>query len=265
MIQPRQRNLNAALPIADAATIRDRVSARSSDLFRFSLTGASRVSLQFRSSGQGASLQLIQDRNRNGLVDAGETISSTRRRSRSGSIDSDLAAGTYFLQVSTTGRGTNNYRLSMATTAAAPPTASSPVTPPAPSMAEQVLSLVNNFRSLNSLAPVRLNSQLNAAALGHSRNMATQDFFSHNGKDGSTFDQRIQSAGYRFSTAAENIAAGHTTAFAVVNGWINSPGHRANMLNVNTQEIGVGHVFLSNDPGAQQWQHYWTLKLAAPR
>lgn len=263
-MQSRQRNLNAAAPIADAATIRDRVSARSSDLFRFSLTGASKVSLQFRSSGRGASLQLIQDRNQNGLVDAGETISTARMRSRSEAIESNLAAGTYFLQVSTTGRGTNNYRLSVATTAAAPPPASSPV-PPAPSMAEQVLSLVNDFRSLNSLAPMRLNNQLNAAAQGHSQNMATQDFFAHRGNDGSTFDQRIRSAGYRFSTAAENIAAGYATAAAVVNGWINSPGHRANMLNPNMREVGVGHVFLSNDPGAEQWRHYWTLNLAAPQ
>lgn len=265
MIQSRQRNLNSAVPIADAATIRDRVSARSSDLFRFSLTGASNVSFQFRSSRGGASLQLIQDRNQNGLVDAGETISTARMQSRNKAIES-LAAGTYFLQVSTTGRGTNNYRLSMATTAAAPPTptASSPV-PPSPSIADQVLSLVNDFRSRNNLAPVRPNSQLNTAALGHSQNMATQDFFAHRGNDGSTFDQRIRSAGYRFSTAAENIAAGYATASAVVDGWINSPGHRANMLNPNVREVGVGHVFLSNDPGVEQWRHYWTLKLAAPQ
>ncbi|MBD2091445.1 CAP domain-containing protein [Microcoleus sp. FACHB-1515] len=179
-------------------------------------------------------------------------------------IQSNLAAGTYFLQVSTTGRGTNNYRLSLATTAAAP-IKGLPSTPPAPSVAEQVLSLVNDFRSRNGLTSVRLNRRLNAAAQGHSQNMASQDFYSHNNKDGTTFDQRIRAAGYQFSTAAENIAAGYATAALVVDGWSNSPGHRANMLNPNMREIGVGHVFLSDDLGTEQWQHYWTLKLAAPQ
>lgn len=264
-MQPRQRNFNAAVPISETATIRDRVSARNrSDLFRFSLTRASTLSLQFRSSGQGTSLQLIQDRNQNGRMDAGETISTARMRSKGGAIESDLAAGTYFLQVSTTGRGTNNYRLQMVMTAAA--TSKAPINSlPDASLPEQVLSFVNDFRSRNGLSSLRLNSQLNAAAQGHSQNMASQDFFNHQGKDGSTFDQRIRTVGYRFSTAAENIAAGYTTPSTVVDGWINSPGHRANMLNPNVQEIGVGHVFLGTDPGVEQWQHYWTLKLAAPQ
>ena len=260
------RNLNAAVPISDAATIRDRVSAKNrSDLFSFTVSSASQLNLQFRSSGRGAALQLIQDRNQNGLVDAGEAIATAKMRPKRGAIESNLAAGAYFLQVSTTGRGTNNYRLRMTTTAAAPTESPNPPLSPSPSMAEQVLSFVNDFRSRNGLATVRLNNQLNTAAQGHSQSMATQDFFSHQGKDGSTFDQRIRAAGYLFSTAAENIAAGHLTASAVVDGWINSPGHRANMLNPNVQEIGVGHVFLSNDPGVEQWQHYWTLKLASPQ
>ncbi|NJL22184.1 MAG: hypothetical protein HC895_17390 [Leptolyngbyaceae cyanobacterium SM1_3_5] len=84
-MQSRQRNLNAAAPISEATTIRDRLSARNrSDLFSFSLTNASKLNLQFRSSGQGASLQLIQDRNQNGLIDAGETIRSERMRPQRG-------------------------------------------------------------------------------------------------------------------------------------------------------------------------------------
>ncbi|NJL22183.1 MAG: CAP domain-containing protein [Leptolyngbyaceae cyanobacterium SM1_3_5] len=132
-------------------------------------------------------------------------------------------------------------------------------------MADQILSLVNDFRSRNGLNAVRLSDRLTAAAQGHSQNMASQDFYSHISKDGTPFDQRIRAAGYRFSTAAENIAAGFATADSVFNGWSNSPGHRANMLNPNMQEIGVGHVFLSNDLGVEQWNHYWTLKLAAPQ
>ena len=88
--------------------------------------------------------------------------------------------------------------------------------------------------------------------------MALQDFFSHTGIDGSTMTQRIGVAGYQFSSAAENIAAGYTTPEEVVGGWMNSPGHRANILNPNLTEIGVGYYCLETDPGTLNYNHYWT-------
>lgn len=94
--------------------------------------------------------------------------------------------------------------------------------------------------------------------------MALQDFFSHTGIDGSTMVQRIQTTGYQFSSAAENIAAGYTTPEQVVAGWMESPGHRANILNPNLTEIGVGYYFLENDTANINYNHYWTQNFGTP-
>jgi hypothetical protein len=83
-------------------------------------------------------------------------------------------------------------------------------------------------------------------------------------KDGSTIGQRVTAAGYQWSFTGKNIAAGYTTPQAVVNGWINSPGHRANMLNPNYQEIGIGYHYLSNDTGQVNYYHYWTQNFGKP-
>ncbi|RMF68803.1 MAG: CAP domain-containing protein [Cyanobacteria bacterium J069] len=122
----------------------------------------------------------------------------------------------------------------------------------------EVLRLTNQFRQQNGVQALSYNNKLGNAAQGHSLNMANQDFFSHTGKDGSTIGQRVTAAGYQWSTTGENIAAGYTTPAAVVEGWINSPGHRANLLNPNYQEIGIGYYHLANDTGQVNYYHYWT-------
>ena len=63
----------------------------------------------------------------------------------------------------------------------------------------------------------------------------------------------------------ENIAAGYASPEAVMSGWMNSSGHRANILNCNFTEIGVGYAYAANDPGTIQYRHYWTQVLAKPR
>jgi Ca2+-binding RTX toxin-like protein len=88
--------------------------------------------------------------------------------------------------------------------------------------------------------------------------MALQDYFSHTGKDGSTAATRSKKVGYEAYYLGENIAAGYSTPQSVVQGWINSSGHRANLLNVNYTELGVGYEFLSNDTGSVNYYHYWT-------
>jgi uncharacterized protein YkwD len=93
------------------------------------------------------------------------------------------------------------------------------------------------------LFPLTFNTQLLNAAATHSQNMALQDFFSHTGKDGSSLASRISATGYQFSVAAENIAAGSSTPEQVVSSWMNSSGHRANILNPNLKEIGIGYYF----------------------
>src|SRR4028118_1186050 len=122
----------------------------------------------------------------------------------------------------------------------------------------RVLELTNIERSKLSLPPLTFNTQLLNAAATHSQNMALQDFFSHTGKDGSSLGSRISATGYQFSAAAENIAGGSSTPEQVVSSWMNSSGHRANILNPNLKEIGIGYYFLADDTGSVNFNHYWT-------
>ncbi|MFQ3632936.1 CAP domain-containing protein [Roseiflexus sp.] len=126
-------------------------------------------------------------------------------------------------------------------------------------LAQQVVDLTNQYRVTAGCAPLTVSSQLTTAAAAHSQDMATNNFFSHTGSDGSTPWQRIQRTGYSYSTAAENIAAGYRTAEQVVQGWYNSDGHRRNMLNCNLREIGVAYA----DGGS--YGRYWTQVFATPR
>ncbi|MGD1855074.1 MAG: CAP domain-containing protein [Leptolyngbyaceae cyanobacterium] len=122
----------------------------------------------------------------------------------------------------------------------------------------EVLRLTNEFRRENGLKALVLDRNLDETADKHSEDMARQDYFSHTGKDGSKPWDRARSEGYESGTVGENIAAGYGSAKAVVEGWKNSPGHRANMLNANYNEIGVGHYYLANDTGSVNYRHYWT-------
>lgn len=122
----------------------------------------------------------------------------------------------------------------------------------------RVLELTNDFRAQNSLAALKLNDELNATALAHSTDMAEQDYFSHTGKNGSLPWDRAELFGYEARSMGENIAAGYSTPEAVVQGWINSPGHRANLLNASFTELGVGYYFLSPDTGSVNYGSYWT-------
>lgn len=128
----------------------------------------------------------------------------------------------------------------------------------------EVIQLTNQFRQDNGLTPLGFDPLLATAAQTHSQNMALQDFFSHTGADGSNIGDRVDATGYNFFTAGENIAAGYLTPQAVVDGWIDSPGHRANLLNPDFSEIGVGYFFLENDTGETNFNHYWTQVFAAP-
>ena len=133
-----------------------------------------------------------------------------------------------------------------------------PTPDPAPSSFEQrVLTLTNQARSQAGLTPLTYDPQLGELAEGHSEDMLARDFFDHTSPDGMTFGDRVNQAGIN-AIAAENIAAGAPTPESVVEGWLNSPGHRANILNPSLTRLGVGHVFSANDPGTERWQHYWT-------
>lgn len=103
----------------------------------------------------------------------------------------------------------------------------------------QVYELTNVFRRQKGLAPLSPCSKANAVALGHSRDMAACNYLSHTGLDGRSPFDRMRDGGVAFQTAAENIAHGQTSALGAYHDWLNSPGHRKNMLG-NFEHTGVG-------------------------
>jgi uncharacterized protein YkwD len=122
--------------------------------------------------------------------------------------------------------------------------ANGPSATPANASAEQTqaLNLINNFRAENGLPPVRLNEKLNAAAQDYSAQMQQDGHFDHTGLDGSQFQDRIKAQGYNMGSGTENIAKGQQSVEEAVQSWIDSAGHRANLLNPSITEIGLGHA-----------------------
>lgn len=119
----------------------------------------------------------------------------------------------------------------------------------------EVVRLTNELRAANGLDPLEANAALSEAAENHSLDMAEEDFFSHSGSDGDRVGDRARDAGYDWAMVGENIAAGQNTPEEVVQAWADSPGHRANMLNEDFTEIGVG--FIEDDDGVG-YGEYWT-------
>ncbi len=119
-----------------------------------------------------------------------------------------------------------------------------------PSFAEQVVEIVNAERDAMGLPPLKAVALLNSTSLNHSTNMGVRNFFAHCDLDtGLSPFQRMTAAGYNWNAAAENIAAGQNTPAAVMIGWMNSSGHRANILSSSFREIGVGFYFDAADVG----------------
>lgn len=107
--------------------------------------------------------------------------------------------------------------------------------------AKDVLSLVNAERKKQGLSSLTLSDKLTAVANEKARDMAENNYFSHTSPTyGSPF-QMLQQYGIRYRTAGENIAAGQKSPEEVMNSWMNSSGHRANILNSSYTEIGIGY------------------------
>ncbi|MER7578641.1 CAP domain-containing protein [Kitasatospora sp. NPDC097691] len=145
--------------------------------------------------------------------------------------------------------------------AAAQRTATGPATPvgggAAPSDAQAVVDLVNAERAKAGCGPVTADPKLATAAQSHSDDMANRNYFDHASPEGYHADHRIEATGYRWSTWGENIARGQKDPAAVMDAWMNSPGHRANILNCAFKQLGVGVRTGSGGP-------WWTQVFAAP-
>ncbi len=119
--------------------------------------------------------------------------------------------------------------------------------------ANELLWLTNKARQEEGLPPLRLSPQLSQAAQEHAEDIMKNQLSDHQGSDGSSPSDRARAAGYTSDYIGENIAAGRLTATATIEGWLNEPHHRANLLNPNYTDVGFGYV---NAPESQ-YQHYW--------
>ncbi|MFI7599050.1 CAP domain-containing protein [Actinoplanes sp. NPDC049681] len=137
-----------------------------------------------------------------------------------------------------------------------------PASTPAPSgnaaLEVEVVTIVNSERAKAGCPAVTADDRLTQAARGHSADMAARNYFSHTTPEGVEFATRITDAGYRWSSAGENIAKGQRTPAEVMTSWMNSSGHRANILNCAFKNIGVGVA------ADAQGSLVWTQDFATP-
>jgi uncharacterized protein YkwD len=133
-----------------------------------------------------------------------------------------------------------------------------------------ILDLINQARArprycgnqaFNAAPPVRWNDMLAESSLRHSEDMARYNFFDHvNPRDGTHSWERVERAGYKYSTTGENIGAGYQSAEAVVEGWIKSPGHCANLMNPEFTEMGAAMAVNRQS----KMGLYWTQEFGTP-
>lgn len=112
-----------------------------------------------------------------------------------------------------------------------------------------LLSGTNQQRANYGKAGLTLNSKLNTAAQNKANDMAAKDYWSHNSPSGQTPWSFITAAGYQYQTAGENLAYGFDTAADTITGWMNSPEHKANILNSTYTNVGFGFINIPNYQG----------------
>ncbi|MED3550692.1 SafA/ExsA family spore coat assembly protein [Cytobacillus praedii] len=120
------------------------------------------------------------------------------------------------------------------------------------SVEDQVVQLVNQERARYGLNPLKSNWELARVARYKSQDMIDRKYFDHNSPTYGTPFQMMKSFGISYRSAGENIAAGQSTPNEVVQAWMNSEGHRKNILSSTFTEIGVGYV------KGGSYGHYWT-------
>jgi hypothetical protein len=115
---------------------------------------------------------------------------------------------------------------------------------------QSLLDDTNQQRISNGIGALALNGQLDNAAQAKANDMSARDYWSHNTPDGQTPWTFMTAAGYDYQLAGENLAYGFATASDTLTGWMNSPGHRANILNGGYTEVGFGYINIANYQGS---------------
>jgi len=118
----------------------------------------------------------------------------------------------------------------------------------------RVLELVNIERQKAGVHPLKLDPALTRGARAKSQDMADNRYFSHTSPTYGSFGSMLKAFGIRYRYAGENIASGYRTPEAAVKGWMNSSGHRANILSSKFNKMGVGYAYTSQG----NYHHYWT-------
>lgn len=134
------------------------------------------------------------------------------------------------------------------------------MSPQADYFAQESIALVNQARTQAGLTRLTEDPVLGRVALAYSQRMANENFYGHVDPQGKQVSDRIAAAGYLAQMSAENIARGQPDPATVVEGWLNSPGHRANIMNPQLRAIGAGYAFTPTPP----YSHYWTHVFATP-
>jgi len=125
----------------------------------------------------------------------------------------------------------------------------------ASSIEMEVVNIVNSERQKAGLAPLQYSSELSNVARAKSQDMASKNYFSHTSPTYGDPFSMMKSFGIKYKTAGENIAKGYSSAQSVMKGWMNSSGHKANILNPSFGKIGVGYV---NINGTTYWTQMFT-------
>ncbi|WP_353573268.1 CAP domain-containing protein [Candidatus Albibeggiatoa sp. nov. BB20] len=126
---------------------------------------------------------------------------------------------------------------------------------------QELLKLTNAERAKYDIPALTLSSKLGEAAQKHAVDMAEHNYFSHTGRNGSKGSERVNDEGYEYSRRGENIAAGHEEPDVTMSKWMNSKGHRANILNAKYTEIGFGYA--ADD--SSKYNYYWVQVFATPK
>jgi uncharacterized protein YkwD len=168
------------------------------------------------------------------------------------------------------------------TTAGAPVNTSTPAATPPSGVAlisttcqpgvtpAQAIAQINEIRAVPRMCgstsfpaapPLQWNEALGRAAGAHAADMASKNYFSHDGQDGSTAASRAQAAGYAWTWIGENISAGRSTMEIALADWLQSPGHCANLMRADYTDYGIGCAY---DAGSQ-YKTYWAQSFGAQR
>lgn len=130
---------------------------------------------------------------------------------------------------------------------------------PFQALAQDATDAINALRAQAGRAPLSLNAELQAAAEAHARDMAKYRYFSHTGRNGSTHATRAKRAGYSYRHLSENIAQNQPSMSVALNAWMNSPGHRKNILNSRARDYGLA---VAKDANGIT---YWVMMLGRER